>query len=376
MKKIKLLSLVTVAVLGASALVACGPQGGEEELTTVRIGLHENFGAGAGYSAINQGFFEEEGIKAEPILGGGPQLAASVVEGTIDVSFMGNGVAWNYFGENEEIKLIALDNLTDDDRLIASKAGKGKDLTINSTLTEIATALKGSKLAFDATKTPAAFWSSLVAAMNGELVEGQKVWYEGQNGEKLPTGLTDADYVAANQVTVINTSDANLTTSMQSGEYDFCISFSPVATTLEKDTEHFTVVAKTSTHLEADSYTPSTWAVNAKWLASNEETFKKFMRGLVKGMNFRNANPEECTKDVEAVSAGKVLASSLDTTIAQWLNAEQQLEIINNGDALKYVENIRNSQLAGDNAGKVSDKVTAEKAADFSYLKEACEALK
>lgn len=368
--KRKLLTVLGASALSLLALVGCG----NKELATVKVGLHTNLGAGAGYSAYNQGFFEDEGINADIQTGTGPNLAAALVAGQIDVSFMGNGVAWNYFTTNQEITLVALDNLTDDDRLIATTTGAGKNLTLESSLTDLGSALKGASVALDFTATPATFWSGLVAEVNKSYSsDSDKIWYEDTSGAKLPNNLST--YNEASKVNVVNIQNANLTSAMQKKEYDFCVSFAPIASTLEKDSTNFKTVAKTSTHM-AGNYQPSTWAVNTSWLKNNEATFKKFMKGLVRGMNFRNANPSETCKDVEVVTAGAVLASSLETDIAVWLNSTQQLELINNGTALKYVENIRRNQENGANASKLDANVTASKASNFTYLKEACEQVK
>ena len=361
MKKFSLFgALAAVAVLGVTS---CGSSGQK-----VLIGLHANLGAGAGYSAINQGYFKEQGLDVVHQIGTGSSLATQVLSNQIQVSFMGGGVAWNYFTDNSKIKIVALDNLTDDDRLIAKKDGNGANLTLNSSLEEIGEALKGSTVAFDRTATPATFWTNLVAEVNTVLDEGDRIWYDGDAG-KLPVGLTDADYVDANKVTIHDVTNANISTSAQKSDWDFVIAFAPVATQLEKDTANWTTVCKTSTHM-SDSYAPSTWAVNTDWLKDNKETFKKFMVGLVKGMNFRNQHVDETCKDIEAVSAGQVSASSLTTDIAVWLSAQQQLDLYNSGDMMKYVENIRNGQLSGENKDKI--KKTAAEACDFSYLLEAC----
>ena len=371
MKKFTLLG--AVAAVGVLAVTSCGgnKEINDDTLPGVRVGLHLNLGAGAGYSAYNQGFMVEEGVNFTAVTGEGPSLATQVIAGQIDVSFMGGGVAWNYFTEDSKVKIVALDNLTDDDRLIAKLDGKGKDLTINSTLEEIGAALKGSTVAFDQTATPASFWTSLVNAINAKLDEGERIWY--QSGEdRLPNNLTNADYVAANQVNIVNATNVNISTSAQTADWDFVIAFAPVATQLEENTKVFKTVCKTSTHM-SDSYAPSTWAVNTDWLAKNEETFKKFMRALVRGMNFRHDNPAETCKDIESVTVGQVAASSLNTDIAVWLNAEQQLDLDKTGNMMKYVENIRNGQLAGGNASKISKE--AKDVVDFSYLLEACEDL-
>lgn len=368
MKKFKLLGVVAILATLAGSLASCG--GGETELVDVKIGLHTNYGAGAGYSAINQGFFEDEGIHAIPEMGAGPALAASVVAGNIDISFMGNGVAWNYFTEKREITLVALDNLTNDDKLIASKEGKGANLTAESPVTDLAAALRGAKVVLDFDATPYAFWGSLVNKINSQLPDSGKLWYTDLKGTQLPAGLST--YADANKVNLSNATNANVAAAMQKHEYDFCVAFAPVSTTLINNTDEFTMVASTLTHMP-DTYTPSTWAVNTAWLNNNKETFAKVMRGLVKGMNFRRDNQQKCAEDIEDITTGQFVAATAATDIAYWLGAEEQLEILNNGDAMKYVDNIRASQQGKEN---VSESVTSAQAVDFSYLKTACEALK
>ena len=371
MKKIKLFAALCATSLLASALVSCGNDkqegGGDEPLPTVKLGLHANLGAGAGYSAFYRDYFKKAGVNVHIEVGGGPALATKVVSGDLDVSFMGGGVAWNYFTTNQEIKIAALDNLTDDDRLIATTKGKGKDLTIKSSLEEIGAALKNSTVALDFTTNPYQwFTTSLIPAINAKLKDGDKVWYKDKEGKNLPENLTS--YEADDEIYLADVLNANLTTTMAGGKYDYAVAFAPVATALEKQTSNYKTVAKTSTHL-SESYQPSTYAVNTKWLEKNEETFKKFMVGLVGGMNYRHDNPEETCKDVEKGTGGQVSASTMNTDIAIWLNAEQQLELYNNGKMLKYTENIRQGKLSNE---KVDKNITAEKANVFSYLVEAC----
>lgn len=383
MKKIKLLSVVLAAAAISGGLVSCGgnndtpdptptPDPEPVVLKDVKIGLHANFGAGAGYAAIKEGYFKEEGINAVYTVGAGPALAASVVEGNLDISFMGGGVAWHYFRAEQPIKIVALDNLTDDDRLIATTTGKGKDLTIDSSHSDLATALKGATVGLDFTTTPYTFWQSLVAKLNESMTTGQKIWYEDENGNKLPEGLSDSDYVTANQVLVQNVANANITVAMQRKEYDFCVTFAPAATTLADNSANFKVVAKTSTHMPGN-YTPSTWAVNTKWAEANPELFKATMRALVKGMNARHDNPVKYLDAVEEITAGQYAKNEADADVAVWLNASQQLELYENGNMMKYVENIRAGKQGVEG---VDSKITAEMACDFSALIEACKALK
>lgn len=363
MKKTKLFTLLCASAIIAGTVVGCKTT--DEELPTVRVGLHLNLGAGAGYSAYQQGFFKEAGVNVVIETGGGPALATKLVEGSLDVSFMGGGVAWHYFRSEQPIKIAALDNLTDDDRLIATTTGKGKNLTTSSTLVEVGEALKGAKVALDLTGTPATFFSTLITNINSSLDDNKKLWYS-DGASNLPAGLSS--YEADNEVKIVNTTNANLATSMQSGDYDFCVAYAPVSTTLESDSSKFKTVVKTSTHF-SDSYQPSTWGVNASWLKDNEETFQKFMNGLVKGMNYRRDHADKCCDDIEEVTAGAVKLDKTATNIAVWLGDKEQLELYNNGKMKKYAENIRAAKQANDG---VDSSITVEKATVFDYLIKAC----
>ncbi len=375
MTKTKLLALAGASLLAIGGLASCGENNNDKVLETVKVGFQGNFGAAAGMTAVNEGYFEEFGIKADYSIATGPNLAASVLSGSLDVVFLGNGVAWNYFTESSTMKLIALDNLTDDDRLIATTTGKGKDLTLNSSHADLAKALKGSTVALDLSTTPGSFWASLVTTLNKELDEGEKIWYD-DGATKLPSDLAESNYVDANKVTILKTTTANLPTTMkQADAADFCVAFAPVATTLEKDTKNFKTVAKTSTHM-SESYTPSTWAVNTTFLKEHESTFKNFMKGLVKGMEKRATDPAVAATATEVCTAQATLAKDIATDIAVWLGIDKQIELCGEktGKGYTYAENIRNSALSGANKDKV--KKTVADAVDFSYVVEAARALK
>ena len=375
MKRKNLLSIIAVGILGLGGLAACGgttddPTPTPGPSSTIKIGLHTNLGAGAGYSAIQQGYFAAEGLNVEPVMGSGPNLATQVMNGDIQVSFMGGGVAYNYWAEDPTIKMVALDNLTDDDRLFANPSGPGKDLTIESSLEEIGEALKGATLGLDLTQTPASFLTTIINGVNEIMDVGEQIWYTDPTGKKVPNNLTEYNSNCEIKVSQVdNASVANSATN-----YNFVIAYAPSATLLQETLKTMNLVCKTSTHF-AEQYKPSTWAVNIDWLEKNEDTFKKFMRALVKGMNYRRDTPENTCNDIEEITAGSVAADSLSTDIAVWLGDKQQIELYDSGNMKKYAQNILDADRAGANADKVSANATVEKNTDFSYIYEAAKEL-
>ena len=111
MKKVKLIATLGALAMVAGAVTGCGPKG-----DTVRLGLHLNFGAGAGYSAIAQGYFEEEGLDVEIILtSGADKVTAAVLSGDVQIGFCGSeSTIYNYNQGNKDY-LINFAGLTKKD---------------------------------------------------------------------------------------------------------------------------------------------------------------------------------------------------------------------------------------------------------------------
>ena len=77
MKNVKFLALGACALLITGGLASCG----KEEMETVKVGFQPNFGASAGMTAVNEGYFEEAGVKVEYSNASGPNGAAAVLSG-------------------------------------------------------------------------------------------------------------------------------------------------------------------------------------------------------------------------------------------------------------------------------------------------------
>lgn len=168
----KILAIVLAGLMMAFTLAACGDKtaskaasgstaasgsgaasGGEAakplEMVDVRIGIHGNVGGAplAGV-AIEQGFFEEEGINPiVTVVESGPvEMAAMRADNrTLDCGYIGAGVAWNAMDPNgNQLKFIFLDNLSNAEMMIARK-GMFEDTNKNNFFDydEIYAGLKG-----------------------------------------------------------------------------------------------------------------------------------------------------------------------------------------------------------------------------------------
>lgn len=372
MKKIKLLSAVGLLSLAGVALAGCGGgesqtcEPGETTVTPVKVnvGVHQNYGSAIGVLAETQGYYAEEKVEANIQVTTGPNVILGLQTGTLDIGFLGNGVAWNYFTEDSGIKLVAIDNLTNDDRLIAKDTGKGAGLTEESSNEELRNALKGAKVALDLGATPGTFFKNLVSTLNQGLPDSEAIWFkDSSNNANFPELST---YTAANEVLVVQTTTANITATMSSNDApDFCVAFAPIWGNL-LDMGGFTTVA--TTEGRNLTVTPSNWAVRTDWIEQNPDAYQRTMNALVKAMDYRSKNAEA---SVTAVAnyirvEADTLMSTLDATY--FPTVQEQYDWTINGRNLGYVESIRDSHF-----GQGHDPVkTSSEVVEFSALLKAC----
>ena len=112
MKKKKLLLGLAAFALTSLALTGCdnGQVGTNptEETYNVRVGVHQNFGSAIGVLAETQGYYAEENVVANIQTTTGPLVIQGLQTNTLDIGFLGNGVSWNYFTKDSDIKLVAM----------------------------------------------------------------------------------------------------------------------------------------------------------------------------------------------------------------------------------------------------------------------------
>ena len=109
----KILSLALSAVMALAALTACG-SGENANLTKVTLSevAHSIFYAPM-YVAIEEGYFEEEGINLELITAfGADKVTTAVISGEADIAFMGSESTIYIYNQNADDYLVNFAQLT------------------------------------------------------------------------------------------------------------------------------------------------------------------------------------------------------------------------------------------------------------------------
>ena len=213
----KRFTVVALALLCAVSVVFAG--GGKESgstLTKVRIGIHGNEG-GAPLAAVakEQGIFAKYGIDPVfTIVESGPaeMTAMRADNRTLDVGYIGAGVAWNPIdGAGNSLSFVFLDVLSNAEMLLAKK-GVFTDANNNGKYDndEIFAGLKGRTVYIEVGTTPGGWFKNLIDLVNEGKADADKLWISSETSSYL-AGYTAPNADPANKVDVINTLNSNVT---------------------------------------------------------------------------------------------------------------------------------------------------------------------
>lgn len=299
MKKI-LTGLLMVATL--LLVVACGNEPkkegqGKKTLDTVSIGYMPN------YSSINLvaagivgGYFEEEGIDIKLVeFADGPTIVSAMESGSINVGNIGPGA--HVLPPQGKAEIISMSQFGNADEVIGNKT-KG----VNSIAD-----LKGKTIAN-------ASGTSSETILNLTLKEA---------------GLTVDD------VKIVDMDAAAITTAMLSGGVDAAATWSPNTHTIRSQMGD-DVVMLTNNERYIDQYPSiSSWATAPGYVKDNHDLMVRFMRALLKGMDYRVENDKEVAKWVAkqlAVDEDSVLQQLNDAT---WFTSAEMVQQAEDGTMLK-----------------------------------------
>ncbi|AZV60302.1 ABC transporter substrate-binding protein [Peribacillus frigoritolerans] len=225
------------------------------------------------YVAIEQGFFEEEGIEVEIVSGGGgAQVIASVLSGEAQFAVSGPRSMFTPLDKGED--LLAIQSLN-------------SALTYQITLSK--QYLKKKNVSKDST------FEDRVASLNGATIGTNLV---GDSGDVYTRYLMQMHGVDHNNLkTVKLAGDGSKIGGMQEGIVDGGIASPPMGLQAEsKDVGE--IVINTS---EEPMYGNMVWeAVFAKkeYLEENHETSLKVVRAIGQGMEFTRNNPREAAESI------------------------------------------------------------------------------
>lgn len=247
-----------LAVVMIFSLCACSKQS-EKELTTVKLNevAHSIFYAPM-YVAIENGYFEEEGIDLELTTGfGADKVMAAVISGDADVGFMGTESSIYAYAEGSSDNFCNFAQLT-------QRAGN-----------------------FLVSREPMDNFS--YSDLIGKDVLGGRA---GGTPEMVFEYILKKQGISPSEINIDQSIDFGATAAAFSGgQGDFTVEFEPSATALESSGEGYVVAS-----LGVDSgYVPYTaFSARQSYIDANPELIQHFTNALQKGMDYVSTHtPEE-----------------------------------------------------------------------------------
>ncbi len=339
MKKSLLVVLMIVAV-AASVFAAASAETQAQKLTNVRIGIHANEG-GAPLAAVakEQGFFEKYGINPVfTIVESGPaeMTAMRADNRTLDIGYIGAGVAWNPIdGNGNGLSFVFLDCLSNAEMFLARKGlfnDANKDGFFD--FDEIYTGLKGKKVYIEVGTTPGGWFKALLDLINEGRPASQQLWLHSETSSYM-AGYTAPNRNMANRVEVINTLNSNLPAGMAAnGGMDIVVGFSPATSTIVRTNPNVDVIATTVGHFPPERSFPSTWVASNAWMKENPELVQNFINALYEGALWRAENLDEAMRAGERLSQKPT--NSFDPTNLVAPTKKMYQEWFANKDSLGY----------------------------------------
>ena len=265
MKNKKWISLAAAVVLTVTALpmtvFAVKKDSTEEKLTKVTLNevAHSIFYAPQ-YVAIEEGYFEEEGLDLTLVIGfGADKTMTAVISGEADIGFMGAEASIYAYQEGATDPVMNFAQLTQRAGNFLVAREEMPDFTWDD--------LKGKKV---------------LGGRKGGMPEMVFEYILRNNGLDPETDLTIDQSIDFGSTAAAFTGDTSA---------DFTVEFEPSATLLEQEGAGYVVAS-----LGTDSgYVPYTsYSAKASFLEDHPETIQKFTNALQKGMDYVSTHsPEE-----------------------------------------------------------------------------------
>lgn len=305
MKK-KYVVLMTVLVLVMSTLVGCGGKS-MSGLTKVRLQevAHSIFYAPM-YVALEEGYFEEEGLDVELTNGNGAdKVMTAMIAGEADIGFMGPESTIYTFNEGNSDYAVNFAQLT-------QRAGNflvGRTDTNNFS------------------------WQDL----RGKTVIGGRAGGMPQMVFEYILKMNNID--PATDLTIIQNIDFGVTAeAFVSGTGDYTVEFEPHATSVEQEG-----AGKVIASLGVDSgYVPYTcFSALGSYIEANPEIIGSFVRGIQKGLDYVNSHTSEEIAQIIQPQFSETDFDTLKTIVERYHNQDTwKTDTIFTEEAFELLKNI------------------------------------
>ena len=346
MKKF-LAMLLTVAMLGG-ALAACGggettstpsgntgtPAGNSEtptvETVDINVGYMPNYGGlWSLMTAKEKGFFEEEGLNVTMTqFEDGPTIIAAMENGSVNFGYIGQGAHKLCVQGNATI--IALSHISNGDALIG---GPG---------------------------------ISTVEDLKGKVV----AYSSGTSSEDILRNALTAHNMTMDDIQAMDMDAPSIVTAMMSGGVDACATWSPNSLTILEGMEGTTKLADNMTFSDT-TVSLASWIATPKYLEENRDVTVRFVRALMKAMDYA---ADEHHDEVAQWCATKA-ALDYDTMYnqrgdADWLTGKEVVDGVADGTVKGYYELQQKNLLDGGSITE-DDVCPVEDYVDFDLMTEA-----
>ena len=339
--------LLTVAMLGG-ALAACGggetastpsgntgtPAGNSQaptvETVDINVGYMPNYGGlWSLMTAKEKGFFEEEGLNVTLTqFEDGPTIIAAMENGSVNFGYIGQGAHKLCVQGNATI--IALSHISNGDALIG-----GPGITT-------------------------------VEDLKGKVV----AYSSGTSSEDILRNALAAHNMTMDDIQAMDMDAPSIVTAMMSGGVDACATWSPNSLTILEGMEGTTKLADNMTFSDT-TVSLASWIATPKYLEENRDVTVRFVRALMKAMDYAaDGNYEEVAQWCATQAALDYDTMYNQRGDADWLTGKEVMEGVADGTVKGYYELQQKNLLDGGSITE-DDVCPVEDYVDFDLMTEA-----
>ena len=338
MKNKKWISLAAAVVLAVTALpagvFAAKRDGTEEKLTKVTLNevAHSIFYAPQ-YVAIEEGYFEEEGLDLTLVTGfGADKVLTALISGEADIGFMGAEASVYAYQEGATDPVVNFAQLTQ---------RAGNFLVAREEMPDFKWEdLKGEKV---------------LGGRKGGMPEMVFEYILKKNGMDPQKDLTIDQSIDFGSTAAAFTGDDSAA---------YTVEFEPSATILEKEGAGY-VVASLG---EASGYVPYTsYSTKASYMKENPEIIQKFTDALQKGMDYVQSHTPEEIAEVIAPQFKETDLETITAIVKRYYDQDTWKEnLIFEKDSFELLQDIL------EDAGELTDRTAYENLVQTEYAQKAC----